>query len=392
MRSALVIAEVVLSIVLLVGAGLTIKGFQHLVNVFQAFEPSSVLTFSIALPASKYPDDAKIAAFYDQTLQQISSLPKIQSAGVMSNIPASNVDSLRTFFTIEGLPALAASELPSADIQTVSGDVTKTLRIPLVRGRMLSRQDGPETQRTVVISQTMADRFRPNEEAIGKRLKLGAADSNSPWLSIVGIATNFKQNWFEAEPRPIIYFPYSQAPQRSLTFALRTSGDPLSLVSGVRAVIRNVDPTQPISSFHSMEQEINDSVAPIRIIGLLMIVFGILSLILSLIGVYGVLGYYVADRRREFGIRLALGAEPGDVLRLVFKQAVKLSLTGLAIALPIAFVFSRIMAGALYGVVSLDIITFTGGTLIVLFAVLAASYIPARNATRVDPMTALREE
>ena len=392
LRSALVIAEIVLSIVLLVGAGLTIKGFQNLVNVFQGFAPSNVLTFGIALPSSKYSDNAKIVAFYEQTLQAISSLGRVESVGIISNLPASNVDSPRTFFTIEERPALVTSDLPGADVQTVNPDILKTLRIPIVQGRMLSEQDGPDAARTVVISQTMAERFWPNEVAIGKRIKLGAPDSNSPWLTIVGVAGNFKQNWFDAEARSVLYCPYSQSPQRSLTFVIRTTGDPISLVPDVRAQVWKVDATQPISGFHSMQQEIDDAVAPIRIIGLLMVVFGILSLILSLIGVYGVLAYYVTDRRHEFGVRLALGAEPQDILKLIFKQASKLSLIGLAIGLPVAILFGRVMASALYGVVTLDAFVFAGLTFLVLLAVLAASCLPARNAMKSDPMSTLREE
>jgi predicted permease len=253
LRSTLVIAEVVLSMLLLVGAGLITKGFFHLVDVFQGFQPRNVLTFNVSLPDYRYKDDAGIADFYDRALRETATVPEVQSISLVTNIPASNVPNDRTFFNIEGKAVLSADEAPSADLQVISAGFLDTLRIPLVRGRALSERDGKDTPRAAVISSSMSSRYWPKEDPLGARVKLGSSGNDSAWITIVGVAGDVKQNWWDPQPRPTIYLPYAQAPRRRMDVLVRTR-DPLSIVAGVRAAIRRVDPEQAIQSVEPMEK------------------------------------------------------------------------------------------------------------------------------------------
>ena len=258
LRQALVITQTVLAMILLVGAGLMVKSFLRLTNIYNEFQPRNVLTLQLAVSKQHYPEDQKASAFYDQVLRGIASLPGVESAGLVTNLPASNVDNSRTFFTIEGQPALRSSDLPSADVQSASPDFFRTLRISTLQGRSLSSQDGPDSPRVAVVSQSMAQRFWPRGNVLGQRLKMGAADSQAPWVTIVGVVGDVKQNWWEPVPRPTIYLPCLQAPQRRFDFAVRTASDPMSIAGAVRDQIRQVDPQIPVNSVQSMETFISD--------------------------------------------------------------------------------------------------------------------------------------
>ncbi len=391
LRSALVSVQVVLAMVLLVGAGLMIKGFVHLVGVYQGLDPVGVLRLEISLPKQKYAEDVQVTAFYEQTLRSVSALPGVQSAAVAVNTPASNVDNDRAPFQIEGHPARSASEMPVADLQVISADFFRTLRIPLRAGRAFSEQDRNGTLRVAIISQSMARRFWPGKDPLDQRVKLGAANSDSPWLTIVGVVGDVKQNWWDPQPKPTVYRPYLQAPERTMAFLVRSSGDMASAETAVREEVHRLDPELAPNEINTMEKEIADALGPIRIIGILMMVFGSVALALSAVGVYGVLAQAVAQRTREFGIRLALGANSGDLLRLVLRQALMLAGVGLAAGLPIAFALSRAMEAFLFGVVALNLGVLAGFMLLLAVA-LAAGYFPARRAMRVDPLVALRHE
>jgi hypothetical protein len=265
------------------------------------------------------------------------------------------------------------------------------LRIPLVRGRALAERDGKDTPRAAVISSSMSSRYCPTEDPLGARVKLGSSGNESPWVTIVGVVGDVKQNWWDPQPRPTIYLPYAQAPRRRMDVLVRAR-DPLSIVAGVRAAIGRVDPEQAIQSVEPMEKTVGDALAPVRIIGMLMVVFGALSLVLSVVGVYSVLSYYVAERRHEFGVRMALGAGPGDVFKLVLKQTMKLAGIGLAVALPASFLLGGALSSLLVGVVSMDSATYAAITVLLLLMSLAAGHFPARRAARRDPMAALRQE
>ncbi len=353
-RSALVVAQVMIALILLVCAGQTIQGFVRLANVYQGFEPASVLRAEISLPQKVYTDSVKITNFYQQLLRGTASLSGVQHASLVTNPPASNVDNETTFFSIVGQPAFKTNETPSADLQIASPDFFDTLRVSSVAGRVFSDGDSADAARVAVISRGMASRFWPKGDALGHRIKLGAQDSAEPWLTIVGIVGDVRQNWWNPVTRPVLYKPFAQSPQRSMTLLLRTTSNPTSFVSGMRDVVRQIDPGIALGGVNTLEEEVADSIAIVRIMGILMGIFGLVALTLSSIGVYGVLSESVAQRTHEIGIRLALGANTRGLMKLILGQALKLTAIGLAIAIPCAVAISRAMASLIFGVVSLN--------------------------------------
>jgi putative ABC transport system permease protein len=391
-RNALVVVQVMFALILLVCAGLTIQGFARLAKVYQGFEPGSVLRIEISLPEKVYADNVKVTNFYQQLLHGTASLSGVQHASLVTNPPASNIDTETTPFTMEGQPALKASEVPSADLQIASPDFFDTLKISSVAGRIFSDSDSTDAARVAVISRGMASRFWPGGDALGHRIKLGAQSSTEPWLRIVGIVGDVRQNWWNPLTRPVIYKPFAQSPQLSTTLLLRTASNPTTYVSAVREVVRQADPAIALRGINTLEEEIADSIAIVRIMGILMGIFGLVALTLSSIGVYGVLSESVAQRTHEIGIRLALGANPRDLMKLILSQALKLTGIGLAIAVPCAVAISRAMASLIFGVVSLDFTILAGFTALLLLVALGAGYLPARRAIGVDPMTSLRYE
>jgi predicted permease len=389
-RSALVVAQVMIALILLVCAGQTIQGFVRLANVYQGFEPASVLRVEISLPQKVYADNVKITNFYQQLLRGAASLSGVQHASLITNPPASNVDNETTFFSIEGRPALKTSETPSADLQIASPDFFGTLKIASVAGRTFSDADDVDAARVALISRGMASRFWPKGDAVGHRIKLGAADSTEPWLTVMGVVGDVRQNWWNPITRPVVYKPFAQSPQRSMTLLLRTASSPTSYASAVRDIVRQIDSGIALRGVNTLEEEIADSIAIVRIMGILMGVFGLVALALSSIGVYGVLSESVAQRTHELGIRLALGANPRDLMNLILGQALKLTAIGLAIAVPCAIAISRAMATLIFGVVSVDFAILGGFTTLLLLVALGAGYLPARRAIAVDPMVSLR--
>jgi putative ABC transport system permease protein len=391
-RSALVVAQVMFALILLVCAGLTIQGFVRLASVYQGFEPASVLRIEISLPEKIYTDNVKINNFYQQLLSEASGVAGVQHASLISNPPASNVDSETTLFTIEGQATVKPSDVPSADLQLASPEFFDTLKIPSIAGRVFSDADNANAARVAVISRGMANQFWPKSDALRHRIKLGASDSTAPWLTIVGVVGDVRQNWWNPLTRPVIYESFAQAPRESMTVLLRTGSDPTSYVSPMREVVRQIDPGIAMRGVNTLEEEIADSIAIVRIMGVLMGIFGAVALALSSIGVYGVLSESVAQRTQEIGIRLALGANQHDLMRLILGQALKLTGIGLLIAVPCAVAISRAMASMIFGVVRLDFTILGGFTLLLLLVALGAGYLPARRAIRVDPMISLRYE
>jgi len=392
LRSALVVAQVMFALVLLVCAGLTTQAFSRLADVYQGFQAANVLRTEIRLPEKSYPENSQIASFYDRMLRGSASLPGASAAALVTNSPASNVDNETTFFTIIGRPTVKTSEAPSADLQISSPDYFTVLRIPLVAGRSYTVADNTNAAPVAVISRSMAARYWPNGDELGQKIKLGAADSTESWMTIVGVVEDMRQNWWNPTSRPTIYEPFFQSPQRSIVFLMRVSSNPEGYVSGVRDVVRGIDDQIALTGVGTLEKEITDSIAIIRIMGVLMALFGCVALALSSVGVYGVLAEGVARRIPEIGVRLALGAEPRDVMKLVLGQAVKLTGIGLAIGVPIAFAVNRAMSSLIFGIVSINLPLLAGFALLLLLVTLAAAYIPARRAMRVDPMVALRYE
>jgi putative ABC transport system permease protein len=392
LRSVLVVAQVTFALVLLVCAGLTTEGFMHLASVYQGFEPANVLRLEIGLPEKSYTDNAKITGFYQQVLRDAAALPGASAVALVSNSPASNIDNETTLFTIAGRPALKASEASAANLQISSPDYFRALRVRLVAGRVYSEADNGDAARVAVITRSLARRFWPTGDELGQRVKLGAAESVEPWITVVGVVEDVRQNWWNPVASPTIYQPLLQAPRREMVFLLRASSNPTSYATSVRDLVRQIDAEAAITDVNTLETEIADSIAIVRIMGTLMGVFGCVALVLSSVGIYGVLAESVARRTPEIGIRMALGAEPREVMKLVLGQALRLTGIGAAIGLPVAFAISRAMASLIFGIVRVNLEVLTGFTALLVIVSLVAGYLPARRAMRVDPMVALRYE
>jgi predicted permease len=392
LRSVLVVAQVIFALVLLVCAGLTIQGFVRLATMYEGFQPGGVLDAEIGLPKNIYSDGTKITAFYKQLLHSASAIAGVKEVALATNLPASNVNNDMTPFTIEGRPVTKTNEMPSADLLVASPDYFPALRIPLMTGRLFSESDNDAVERVTIISKSMADRFWPGENALGKRVRLGAADSNDPWMKVIGVVGDIRQNWWNPAARPTIYTSFLQSPRNGMSIILRVESNASSYAAPLRDVVRQMDAGVALVAIETLKTQVVDSIGIIRILGILMGVFGLVALLLSSVGVYGVLSESVAQRTRELGIRLALGAHPRDLMKLVLGQALKLTGIGLAIAVPISFAVSRIMAALIFGIVSADFAVVAGFTFLLVAVALVAGYFPARRATRVDPLIALRYE
>jgi putative ABC transport system permease protein len=391
LRNALVVAQVIFALLLLTCAAQTMQGFWRLAEVYAGFQPASVMRFEIALPEKEYADKSSIAGFYRRLLEAVNALPGTESASLITNPPASNVDSETTQFTVDERAVMKPEELPEAELQTASAGYFATLHVPLIAGRGLEESDIMGAPKAAVISRSTATRYFPNGDAVGHTLKLRAADSAEKELTIVGVVGDVRQNWWNSVNRNVIYQVYTQAPQNNMTLLLRgPQAD--QQVRAVREAVAGIDPQIALQGVNTLQEEIAESIAIVRIMGTLMIVFGGVALLLSMLGVYGVLAENVAQRTREIGVRLALGASAGSMKRMVLAQALRLTCIGLAIALPLSLAVGRVLTGLLFGIVTVDVALLVAmGVLFVGIALLAA-YGPAQRATRVDPMVALRWE
>jgi predicted permease len=388
-RSLLVISEVAVSFILLIGAGLLINSFFHLRNLDPGYRADHLLTMKVALPETKYPDKERRAPFYAELLRRVRSLPGVQSAAVASNLPLTyNGDSMP--IGVEGRPDPPPDQRPDVILRVVSPGYFSTMGIPLVAGRDFTEQDKGDAVRAVVVSEKTARHFWPGQDPIGKRLKPGSTTSDSPWREVVGIVKDVRQNDFVAEPKMQMYMAYEQvgsfAPN---ALVVRTNVEPLSLGASVRRTVWEVDKDQPVSDIRSMDEIVSVAVARQRFSMLLLGVFAALALVLAAVGIYGVMSYSVAQRTREIGIRIALGATKSDVLKLAVGHGLRLVLIGVAIGLASALILTRVMSSLLFGISATDPTTFAAISLVLISVALVASYIPALRATKVDPMVAL---
>ena len=391
-RGFLVVSEMALALVLLVGAGLMVKGFLRILNNFHGANPDTILTLRTPLPPTKYKDQGKVAEFYQQVLARMEALPGVQSAGAASNTPLNNQPNLSVEFTIEGSPPLPPGERQTSDLMVISPNYFKTLGIPLLSGRDFSEADGIQAPRVAIISDLMLRRYWPREDPVGRRIRFNGAAEGAQWLTVAGVVADVKQSWFDRDTRPQVYLPYTQAPQAAMHIMLRTSIDPMNLAATARAQIHSIDPDQLINETKTLGRLFVDEGSPFRFAAELILVLGVIALLLSALGVYSVMSHSVAQRTHEIGIRIALGAQQADVLRLIVGQGLKTAILGLAIGLPAAFVLSRVMASALYGIVAVESSVLISFVLILAAVASLSCYVPARRATKVDPMVALRHE
>ena len=389
-RSVLVIAEVALSVVLLIGAGLMIKSLAGILKVDPGFNPDNTVTMNIALLGSKYPSATRQIAFFQDVTHRVEVLPGVQSVGLISSAPLSG-GVYAGGFSIKDRAGPEADDLV-ADRRMISPEYFNALGIPLLKGRGFSDRDDQNSPGVVVVSESWARRFLPHDDPLDKRIKLGGRDSTRPWLSIVGVAGDIRDTALESDAKPCVYIPYPQFPSSGMTLVVRAAVDPKPLIHAIRDGVWAVDKDQPVTDIKTMDQSIADSVSPRRFNAMLLAIFASLALVLASVGIYGVMAYSVTQRTHEIGIRVALGARALDVIELVVGRGMALVLTGVAIGLAGAVALTRVMTSLLYGVSATDPLTFAGVSLLLVAVALLASYIPARRATKVDPMIALRCE
>ena len=390
LRSILVAVEMALAVILLVGAGLMMRGFHNLVASGENLEPNSLLTMRLGLTDTKYHEPYQIAGFYHEALHRIEAIPGVRSAVAVTSLPYSN-HSTNRFFTIEGR-AVEPEDAPHGMYQLTSSKYFDTLHVNLRAGRLLTEADGPDAPRVAVINQSMADRWWKNESPIGRRVKMGNTDSKEAWITIVGVVSDIVHNPYSREPRRMMFVPYQQAPGLWMDVGVRTAGDPLQLAPAVTAAIRSIDPEQPISDMHTLAKSLHDRAIGLNYVEVFMGIFGILALVLASVGVYGVMAYMVSEQTRDIGIRMALGAPRGGVLRMLFLRGMTTAATGLAVGIPLAYLLARYAQDLIFGITASDPATFIGIPLALLAAMALAIYIPSRRAMGIDPIVALRYE
>ncbi|MFY9570625.1 MAG: ABC transporter permease [Blastocatellia bacterium] len=390
-RSIMVISEIALSLVLLIGAGLMIKSLARLLTVDPGFKPDNILTMHLALAGSKYSVSDKQIRFFQEVTRRVEDLPGVQSVGLISAAPLSG-GVYAGGFSIEGGSPIAETDSLVADRRMINPRYFTTLGIPLVAGRYFTERDDQLSPSVAIVSESWARRFLPNEDPLARRIKLGGRDSTRPWLSIVGIAGDVRDTALESDARPCVYLPYPQFSSSGMTLMVRAAFEPTSLVTAIRNAVWAIDRDQPVTDVKTMDQYVADSVAARRSGALLLSAFAGLALVLASVGIYGVVAYSVTQRVREIGIRVALGAQSSQVIRPIARDGMALVFGGVVIGLAGAFMLTRVMSSLLYGVSATDPATFAVVPLLLVIVSLFATLIPARRATRVDPMIALRHE
>jgi predicted permease len=389
LRKLLVISEVALSLVLLIGAGLLIRSYQRILDANPGFNPRNLLSLRLSLPASKYATPDSITSFYQRVGERIKGLPGVESVGTTYSLPMSSVAFAWEPISIEGYVPKTADDSIISNVRIVSPGYFRTMGIRLLEGRYFDEHDRKGGMETVIVDEALAQRFWPNEDPLGKRLQGGKA---GPWRTVVGVISDAKEYSLEKEPPITVYYPFDQVTARSMYLLVRTASDPAQMTPAIIEEIQASDPEMPAFDLSTMEQRLHDSLARRRFSMLLLGVFAVTALVLAAIGIYGVISYSVTQRTHEIGIRMALGAQPGNILNLVIRQALILVSFGTAIGLTGAFALTRVMSSLLYGVSATDRLTFVVTPLLLGGIALLASYIPARRAAKVNPMVALRYE
>jgi putative ABC transport system permease protein len=385
MKNLLLVAQVALALLLLIGAGLLVRSFAQLLRVDPGFDPHNVLTMNVSLPTIKYATAERQIAFFDEVLRRTSALPGVQSAAISAALPLSTIRI--TPVLPEGQPNLPLGQRPFLDIEAISPQWFRTMRVPLRAGREFSEIDTARAPKVVIVNESFARRFWPDQNPVGKRVIVGRGPTPS---EVVGVAADVRNRGLAQSPQAQLYLPFPQLPWGNMNLLVRTAVAPLSLAPAVRAQISAVDADEPVVNIQTVDDLMDNSRAQPRFTMVLLGIFSATAFLLAAIGIYGVLAYSVAQRRHELGIRVALGAGRGNILSLVIRRGLTLTLAGVAIGLAAALFLTRLMASMLFEIGDRDPTTFIIAPLIFLAVALLASYLPAQRATKVDPMEALR--
>ncbi len=388
MRSVLVVAEVALSLTLLVGATLLMRSFVNLLNSDLGIRPDNVLALQVALSREGYKEESQRRDFYAQLLSHVERLPGVTAAGAINIVPISGSGDNSVSFQIAGQPAFPKGREPFIQHRVATPGYFQAIGTALRRGRLFTAQDDAQAAPVVLVNETMARRFFPNREPIGERLKFGERARDT--LEIIGVVADVKNDDLEEQADPAVYVPYAQQPWSTMNLIVQAQQDPAQLAAAVRGAVREMDRHLPVSHVKPLRQMIDERASAKRVLTWTMGVFAGIALLLAALGIYAVMSYAVSQRTHEIGIRLALGARQRDILRLVIRQGLRLTLLGVGIGLVGASAFTRALAFFLYGVTGNDPATFAGVTFVLGGAALLACWLPARRATKVDPMIALR--
>jgi putative ABC transport system permease protein len=377
---------VALALVLLTSAGLMVRSFLRVQAVQPGFRPESVLVFDLQLPNSRYPNDTAQAAFFQQLTARLEALPGARGVGAISYLPLGGGENMGSF-EIEGEPPVVPGNEPKAERRWVTPGYFATMGIAIRQGRAFQPSDTASQPRVVAINETIARQFFSSRDPLGQRLKVGGV-----WRTIVGVVSDVKSASLESDVRPQVYLPHAQDPWPPMTVVMRTEGDPMTLASAVRRELKALDGLLAVTNMRTMERVVSNASSARRFNTSLLVFFAVAALLLTMMGIYGVVAFLVGRRTREIGVRVALGAQRGDVLRLVLQQGMKPVVFGSLVGLAGSLAASRLLASQLYGISSSDPLTLTSIIVLLGIAALLACWIPARRAARVDPMEALRYE
>ena len=388
----LVVSEIALALVLSIGAGLMIRSLAALQRVSPGFEPSRLLTFRLSLPDARYDTAERARAFYNTLVERIEALPGVRTAGLAKSLPPHLLQVTDNFMT-EGMTLPPDRSAPLGPLVFVNESLFAALGVPLRDGRFFTAGDDSTAPGVAIVNETLARRYFGSASAAGKRIKIGGPERpDNQWMPIVGVVGDVSYSGRGTPPEPTVYLPFRQAWSETMYVVVRAVGDPRSLASPIRGVVAGLDQDVPIARLSTMDDLMIESVASSRFRTTLVAVFAALGLLLAAIGIYGVMAYVVSERTHEIGVRAALGADRGDVLRLVLGEAAALAAAGVGVGLVGALLTTRLMRALLFEVDPMDPATFAGVSALLVAAALAASYVPARRALRVDPMIALRYE
>ena len=385
----LAVTEIALALVLLVGAGLLLRSFRAISEVDPGFRPQRVLTLAVPLPLAGYPDQTAQCRFLENAVARLNAAPGVESAAAVFKVPLAGLATLT--FTVQGQPVPRGTE-PSADYRPISAAYFRTMGIPLLRGREFNEFDTAETADVVIVNEELARQYWPGENPLGKRLQVG--QQYTRWREVVGVVGNAKLTGLEAKVDPAIYLPLAQNSWpnalRNSSLVVRARAEAQTLAAVLRQELRSVDPALPITQMRTLEEILDESLAPRRFNMILLMLFALVAGVLAVVGIYGVISYSVASRTNEIGVRMALGAQPRDILKLIIGAGLKLTASGVSLGLLGAFVLTRLMKGLLFGVSTLDPLVFTGLSLLLAVTALLAAYLPARRAAGMNPVIALK--